>query len=120
MSEEGLTTFQRRATAFLIGCLGTRALVTWLAYSKPQIVPLLGIVAAIIALGFLGIYFGDLRRTGPEVFGDRIWWNTLRPIHAILYGLFAYYALTGLSRAWMFLALDVVLGATAWTIHHFV
>ena len=29
----------------------------------------------------------NLRKTGLEVFGDKIWWNNLRPIHGILYGL---------------------------------
>jgi len=120
MNESNLTPFQYRALFFLIGCLGTRSLAAWLAYAKPQTLPLLSVLASIIATGFLVIYVGDLRSTGPEVFGDRIWWDSLRPVHAAFYGLFAYHALQGSRHAWIFLAIDVILGAVAWMVHHFV
>ena len=35
------------------------------------------------------IELGDYRKTGKEVFGSKIWWNDLRPVHASLYILFA-------------------------------
>ena len=94
-------------------------MATWLAYSHPDTLPYLGAMAVCIAIGFATIYLGGLRTTGPEVFGDRIWWNDVRPIHAILYGLFAYYALKKSPHAWTFLATDVVLGAVAWILFHF-
>ena len=113
-----LTTFHKRALLFWIGCMGTRSLAVWLAYSKPQLLPILGGLAAAIALGYLIIYFGHLRTTGAEVFGDVIWWNDLRPVHALLYAAFAYLALHKHPLAWTLLAADVMLGAGAWLVHH--
>ena len=103
-----------RALLFWIGCIGTRSLAAWVAYAAPRFLPYMGAIAAVIAAGFLSIYLGGLRTTGPEVFGARIWWNDLRPIHATLYGVFAYAALKGNSNAWIVLATDTLLGALAW------
>jgi hypothetical protein len=102
-----------RSLLFWVGCLGIRSLAAWTAYVSPTYTPLLGWIASLIALGFTIIYLGGLRETGPEVFGERIWWNDMRPVHAALYGLFAYLAIHEHPRAWTVLALDVVLGAAA-------
>jgi hypothetical protein len=77
----------------------------------------MGVIAAVISLGFLIIYLGDFRRTGTETFGDPIWWNDLRPVHAALYATFAYLALKKHPKAWTLLAADVTLGALAWLQH---
>ena len=78
--------------------------------------------AAGISIGFFTIWAFGLRKTGAEVFGARIWWNDLRPVHALLYALFAAAAVTPkfAARAWEFLAADVLLGAVAFAIHHLV
>ena len=107
-----------RALLFWIGCIGTRSLAAWLAYAKPELLPYMGVVAAAIAVGFLAIYLGELRPTGAEVNGELIWWDSLRPVHATLYGAFAYFAIQGHPQAWTFLAADAVLGAGAWLTHH--
>jgi hypothetical protein len=109
---------KKRIALFLIGCIGVRSALVWLAYAYPAYLPLMGIVAIAPAIGFLTIYLGDLRKTGPEVVGDRIWWNNLRPIHGFLYGLFAYMALNQDNRAWIVLLIDVMIGFIAFTSHH--
>lgn len=114
-----LSTFQQRALLFWIGCIGTRSTAAWLAYKYPQIVPYLGLAAGGIAVGFAVIYLGGLRATGPEVFGERIWWNDLRPVHAALYATFAYLAFQRHPKAWSVLVIDVLLAIFAWTHHHF-
>ena len=63
------------------------------------------------------IYLTGSRTTGPEVFGDKIWWNNLRPIHAILYILFAYNAFNQNKNSYIYLLLDVILGFTSFIIH---
>jgi uncharacterized membrane protein len=60
----------------------------------------------------------DLRKTGLEVFGDRIWWNFLRPIHAILYFLFAYNAINSNRKSWVYLFMDVLIGLNSFLIYH--
>jgi hypothetical protein len=59
------------------------------------------------------------RKTGPEVFGDKIWWNKLRPVHSLLYFLFAYNAINGNRNAWKFLLLDVIIGLISFLSFHY-
>ena len=113
-----LTNKTKRILLFLIGCMGMRSAFVWLAYARPEFLPLMGAIAVIPFVGFLAIYFGGLRKTGAEVFGERIWWNDLRPVHATLYGLFAILALNRDERAWIVLLIDVVIGFTAFVSHH--
>ena len=109
----------KRVALFLIGCIGLRSALVWLAYAcDPAYLPLMGALALIPAAGFMTIYFGGLRKTGAEVFGERIWWNDLRPLHGILYALFALMALNRDRRAWLVLLVDVVVGFAAFVWHH--
>lgn len=111
---------QKRFLLFLIGCIGVRSLFAVLAaYIPLKLLPYLGYLALIIATGFIYIFITGSRQTGAEVFGDKIWWNKLRPVHATLYLLFAYNAIMGNRNAWQFLALDVVIGLTAFLTFHY-
>ena len=65
------------------------------------------------------IYLTGSRQTGAEVFGDKIWWNDLRPIHSLLYFLFAYNAITGNTKSWMYLLLDVIIGLVSFLVFHY-
>lgn len=105
---------------FLFGCLVVRISLVVLA-NKIQIeyLPYLGYLALIPAIGFLYIYLTDSRKKGPETFGQPIWWNHLRPIHSILYFLFAYNAIMKNTNSYIYLLLDVVLGFIAFIHHHF-
>ncbi len=110
---------QARFLLFLIGCIGTRTAFALVAkYIPANYLPYLGYLAIIPALGFLYIFATGSRPTGPEVFGDRIWWNSLRPIHAAMYLGFAYNAINQNTNAWMWLAADVLLGLAAFLIKH--
>ena len=81
---------------------------------------LMGIVAFMIASGFLVIYFGKLRETGLETGGEKIWWNHLRPIHALLYYFFSYNIFFGDSlNAWKILLIDVFVGLLSFLQFHF-
>ena len=62
----------------------------------------LGYLALIPAIGFIYIYLTGIRQSCPETFGDKIWWNNLRPIHEILYCLFAYNAIIGNKHSWIY------------------
>ncbi len=111
----------RRILLFLIGCIGTRTAFAILAkYASPEWLQTMGALALIPAIGFFVIYVFKLRETGPEVFGDKIWWDHLRPIHGTMYLLFAIFALQKKEFAWMFLAADVAFGLIAYIAHSFV
>jgi hypothetical protein len=115
-----LTDLQKRMALFLIGCLGMRSLIAYGAKIAPAwLLPWLGWAALVPAAGFLWIWATGARKSGPEVFGSRIWWNALRPLHATLYIAFAIAAIGWQSpNAWKILAADVVIGLAAFIWHH--
>lgn len=80
----------------------------------------LGYLALLPAIGFMYIYVTGSRKTGAETFGDKIWWNYARPIHSILYFLFAYNAIIGNKQSWIYLLVDVLLGLTLFLLHHYI
>lgn len=111
---ETMDPLQRRALLFLLGCIPTRAAFTYAAAkSQTSSLPLFGALAALPAVGFLVIYFTGLRKTGAETGGAPIWWNNLRPLHALLWAAFAVFAIAGKPWAWMVLAADTLFGTMA-------
>jgi hypothetical protein len=79
----------------------------------------MGYIALIISFGFMFIFLTGSRKTGKEVMGEKIWWNDLRPIHSILYGLFAYFAITKNNNAWIVLLVDVLIGLFSFLTFHY-
>jgi hypothetical protein len=112
---------QQRFLMFLIGCIGIRSLFVIIAkYINAKYLKYLGYLALVPAIGFMYIYLTGTRKTGAEVFGEKIWWNNLRPIHSILYFLFAYNAIIGNKQSWIYLLVDVLIGLISFLIHHYV
>ena len=115
-----MDTLQKRFLLFLIGCIGTRSLLVYIAKNASEkYLKYLGILALLPAIGFFYLYLSGTRKTGAEVFGDKIWWNDLRPIHGILYTLFAYNAIISNTNAYLYLLVDVLFGLTSFLIFHY-
>jgi hypothetical protein len=111
---------KERILLFLIGCIGVRSLFVVIAkYINVHYLKYLGYLALLPAIGFIYIFLTGSRKTGAETFGEKIWWNNLRPIHSILYFLFAYNAIIGNRKAWIYLLIDVLLGLISFLIHHY-
>ena len=111
---------QKRFLLFLIGCIGTRSLLVILAKNASELyLKYMGYLALLPAIGFIYIFLTGSRQTGAEVFGGKIWWNNLRPVHALLYLLFAYNAILGRKNAWIYLLLDVIIGLFSFLTFHF-
>lgn len=116
-----MNNIQKRFLLFLIGCIGTRLLLVYIAKNlNTTLLKYMGYLLLIPAIGFFYIYLTKSRQTGPEVLGAKIWWNDLRPIHGFLYLLFAYNAIRGNKNAWVYLLVDVLFGLTAFLIHHYI
>jgi hypothetical protein len=115
-----MNTIQKRFLLFLIGCIGTRSLFVYLAKNvSAKYLMYMGYLALLPAIGFFYIYFTGTRQTGAEVFGEKIWWNDLRPVHGLLYALFAYNAIIGNSNAYLYLLVDVLIGLTSFIRFHY-
>ena len=110
---------QKTLLIFLIGCIGVRSLLVVIAkYINKKYLKYLGYLALLPAIGFMYIYLTGIRNTGLGAFGEKIWWNNLRPVHSILYFLFAYNAIIGNNQSWIYLLADVIIGLISFLIHH--
>ena len=111
---------QKRFLLFLIACIGVRTLFVFIAKNTSvTYLPYLGYLGLLPAVGFAYIYLTGSRKTGQEVFGEKIWWNDLRPLHSLLYFLFAYNAIIGNRNAWMYLLADVLIGLISFLVFHY-
>ena len=115
-----MNTIEKRILLFLIGCIGTRSLLVYLAKNaSTNYLLIMGYLALLPAIGFFYIYFTGARKTGAEVFGNKIWWNDLRPIHGTLYALFAFNAIFQNKNAWIYLLVDVFIGLISFLYFHY-
>ena len=110
----------KRLILFLVGCMGSRVTLVWIAKNYPRALFYMGIMAVGISCGFMYIWVNGLRKTGIETLGEKIWWNDLRPLHSILWGIFAVMAFQGNQNAWKVLLLDVTIGFLAWLNHRMI
>jgi len=115
-----MNNIQKRFLLFLVGCIGLRTLFVIIAKnSSVTYLKYLGYAALLTAIGFMYIFLSGARKTGAEVFGEKIWWNDLRPLHSLLYLLFAYNAIIGNTQAWIYLLVDVLIGLVAFISFHY-
>ena len=114
-----MNNIQRRFLLFLVGCIGFRSLLVYISKTTNKFyLMIIGYLLLIPSIGFFYIYFTNSRQTGIEVFGDKIWWNNLRPIHGLLYLLFAFSAINGYTYSWIYLLVDVIIGFTSFIVFH--
>jgi hypothetical protein len=115
-----MTNLQKRLLLFLLGCIPTRLLFVYIAKRVPLVyLPYLGYLALLPAIGFVYLFLTGKRTSGPETFGEKIWWNNLRPVHALLYFAFAVQAIRKVRSAWTFLLADVVIGLASFLLFHY-
>ena len=115
-----MNTTQKRFLLFLFGCIGTRSLLVYLAKTDNKTyLRYMGYLSILPAVGFFYLFLTGSRQTGAEVFGDKIWWDNLRPVHGLLYLLFAYNAINGNTFAWIYLLVDVIIGLVSFLSFHY-
>ena len=115
-----MNNIQKRFLLFLFACIGLRTLFVFIAKnSSTTYLRYFGYLALLPAIEFAYIYLSGTRKTGQEVFGEKIWWNDLRPLHSLLYFLFAYNAITGNKNSWIYLLIDVIIGVVSFLIFHY-
>lgn len=109
----------KRYLLFLLGCIPVRLALVYLAKNLPdKYLTYMGYIALLPAIGFAYIFMTGGRKTGGEVFGGKIWWNNLRPIHSIFYFAFAYMAIQHKPNSYIPLLIDVVIGLVAFLKYH--
>lgn len=95
---------------FLIGCIGVRLLMVYIAkkYTKDYSI-MLAAAGAAIGMGFLFLFITKTRED-KGAFNNKIWWGNLRPVHSILYLSFAFLVVKKNENAYVPLLIDVIIG----------
>jgi phosphatidylglycerophosphate synthase len=109
---------KQRLIQFLGICILIRSLGALISYLHPYsvITKVLAILYFLIGISMLYLFIANKRQNAPEG-GGITWWNNLRPIHAILFILFAVFTLNRNKYSYFFLIGDVILGLTAFITH---
>ncbi len=108
----------RRQLLFFTCCLTSRLLLAVASYYVPDAwLPLCGYLALGPAIGFMTLYTLGLRETGKGMNGGDIWWVHMRPIHGVMYLLFALFAIRGERYGSAVLVSDALVGAAAAITH---
>jgi len=111
---------QKRFLLFLLLCIPIRIIFVLVAKTiNKKYLPYGGYIGLIISIGFAYIYIFNKRKTGNETFGKKIWWNSLRPIHSLIYLIFAYLAINKKKTAYIPLLFDVIIGLISFLIYHY-
>jgi len=108
----------KRILLFTFGCIPIRTLFVYIATTPYKRHLAYALIFPMI--GFLYLYFTNTRNTGMETFGQPIWWKELRILHASLYAWYIINVFLDQPCAYIPLALDVMIGAVAFLMHHFV
>jgi hypothetical protein len=115
--------FRERFLLFVFGCFLLRFLFSLLIKHNVFSEPILfgfAILSVLLALVWIILFFTNIREYGMETFGDKIWWNSLRPVHAFFWLLFAILIfLQQYSISWIPLCIDSILGLSAFLFFHF-
>jgi hypothetical protein len=100
----------RHTLLFLFACIPVRIIIALMPlYFDSSYLPYYGSILLLPALGFLYLYFNNLRLNAPEG-GGNTWWAEYRIIHGMLYLTAAIYALQEKKLVWVPLTIDVALG----------
>ena len=112
-----------RQIVFLLLCIGVRLGISFLSKHSLSQTPV-STASILIRYGLIGLsiaistslmfhYFAGTRQIAFEA-GGKVWWNYLRPLHGVLFGLFAILACRGEQHAWILLLVDTIVGFFAW------
>ena len=112
-----MNNIQKRFILFLFFCIPLRLFISHSIYKRKN-VDLLKFILLFIGLGFVRVYALDLRKTGVEVFGGEIWWNNLRPLHALNYLLATYMLHNKIKRSEYVILFDTIIGFLKFFIYH--
>ena len=106
----------KRIILFLCCCIPLRLSLVYLA-KKEVYINVMGVVALLISIGFMYQFIVHPHKTGA--FGGDSWWNGTRPVHALLYLIFAIMTFINPKYAYVVLLVDILLG-TGFFINHYI
>ena len=109
---------QNRIKLFLFACVTLRLAIVYIVKITPQnYLPYIGYIAIIVSIGFA---YNFIKPKKIGAFGQKAWWNYMRPIHSILYLILAILAIQKNKYAYIPTLIDVIIGLIAFINHHFI
>lgn len=109
----------QRILFFLLLCIPIRSLAVFISYKyqHKMITKALAFIYLIIGINMMIMFQFNLRQDAPEG-GGKTWWNNIRPLHSLLYIMFAIFVFINKDYSYMFLLGDVILGLLVFILHH--
>lgn len=113
-------TLQTRLLLFLLACIPARIILAIIpCYINFNYIRYYGFALLMVSLGFLYLYFNNLRLNAREG-GGKTWWYQHRLMHGLLYLAASIYAIQKNRLAWVPLTIDVAFGLGLFIQHHFI
>ena len=106
-----------RILLFIFLCIPFRIFLVYIAKYKQKYLKFLSFFAIIIGIGFIYFYFSGTRKIGLETFGELIWWNDLRLVHAFNFLTFSILTYFKPNIAFLPLLFDVIIGFNSWILY---
>jgi len=115
-----MNSFQILSLKFLFGCVGSRVLFSILLQLAPEMLSYtLCAVCLAISVGFVVIWATGARKK-KGAFDNKIWWNSLRLVHAAFFMLTAWFLYTKKQYlASTVILLDTSVGMIAYLVNHY-
>jgi len=100
-------TEKQRIALFFVACVPARLLLVYIAKNiNVKYLPIMGYIAI---LGGIGFAYQYMRKAGGA-FGQKSWWNYMRPVHSVFYIAFGMLAVLKNKQAYGVLLIDLLVG----------
>jgi hypothetical protein len=99
-------------------CILVRYILAWVAYKviRTPVRYALAVFYILLSIGSLYQYIVKTRTVGA--FNNQVWWDYLRPVHALLFALTAYGLVVSYDYTYAFLLLDTTISALGFMRYH--
>lgn len=103
---------------YLLVCIPVRiGIAIGAKYIPVNYLPLASIVAFITSFLWLWKFFNNKQGKSKGAFGQIVWWNNMRMVHALIWIAFGILALFKNKYAYLLLLLDVFVGLGGWCLN---
>lgn len=111
----------KRVLLFSFGCIVARLCIVYIAKEVTSLQFYLSLIAIIIGIRFIYLYFYSPSLNQFEVLGiESVWWNHMRPIHGLLYLSYGILTLYQVKNTWILLLVDVIIGIISTLYNEFI
>jgi hypothetical protein len=109
---------QKRFLLFFFVCMLIRLFIFYLSLRLDEkYILYMGLMTLIIGLSFSYAFLTNSRKTG--ILGDKVWWHSLRCVHAVIYLLYSFNAIVYRKSMSQLLLSDVIIGFISFLYYHY-